>query len=122
MVSFWSKIGQYLGAWIPTGPEPHRGFISVSKHLREVADALPVDSTLRQALRTELHGDGIHYFWMDEMKRGGVKCGKVRNSPYVVLRPRFLKIARIMYFTCYDDPDSHGYEPRANQILPNEWP
>jgi hypothetical protein len=48
---------------------------------------------------------------MDEMKRGGVKCAKLEVHLTWFFGPTFLKIARIMYFTSYNDPDSQITNP-----------
>ncbi len=111
MVSFGLRLACILALGFQLAQSPAEVSSQSQKHLREVADALPADSTLRQALQNGDHGDGIHYSWMDEMKRGGVKCAKVEIHLTWFVGPRFLKIARIMYFTSYDDPDSQVTNP-----------
>ena len=81
------------------------------QHLREVADALPSESVLRQMVKSGAHGDGIHYPWMDEMKRNGVKSVQVEIHLTWFFGPRFLKVVRVMYFTGYDNPDPQVTEP-----------
>ncbi len=88
MVSFGRRLAGILALGFQLAQSLTELSSQSQKHLREVADALPADSTLRRALQNGAHGGGIHYSWMDEMKRGGVKMRKVRNSPYVVLRPK----------------------------------
>jgi hypothetical protein len=111
MASFGLRLAGILALGFQLAQSPTEVSSQSQKHLREVADALPADSTLRQALQNGAHGDGTHYSWMDEMKRGGVKCAKVEIHLTWFFGPRFLKIARIMYFTSYDDPDSQVTNP-----------
>ena len=111
MVSSGLRLASILALGFQLAQSPTEVSSQSQKHLREVADTLPVDSTLRQALQNGAHGDGIHYFWMDEMKCGGVKCAKLEIHLTWFFGPRFLKIARIMYFTSYDDPDSQVTNP-----------
>lgn len=84
----------------------------VQEYLREVAKTLPPDSLLRQALSNGSHGDGIHYPWMDEMRRAGVKCVKVELRLRWFFGPRFLKVTREMYFSEYDNQDSQITDPQ----------
>lgn len=111
MASFGLRLAGILALALQLAQSPTEVSSQSQKHLREAADTLPADSTLRQALQNGAHGDGIHYSWMDEMKRGGVKCAHVEIHLTWFFGPRFLKIARIMYFTSYDDPDSQVTNP-----------
>lgn len=111
MALFGLRLAGILALALQLAQSPTEVSSQSQKHLREVADALPADSTVRQALQNGAHGDGIHYSWMDEMKRGGVKCAQVEIHLTWFFRPRFLKITRIMYFTSYDDPDSQVTNP-----------
>lgn len=111
MASFGLRLAGILAMAFQLAQSPIEVSSQSQKHLRELADALPADSTLRKALQNGDHGDGIHYSWMDEMKRGGVKFAKVEVHLTWFFGPRFLKIARIMYFTNYDDPDSQVTDP-----------
>lgn len=111
MASFGLRLAGILALALQLAQSPTEVSSQSQRHLREVADALPADSTLRQALQNGAHGDGIHYSWMDEMNSSGVKCVKVEIHLTWFFGPRFLKIARIMYFTSYDDPDSQVTDP-----------
>lgn len=81
------------------------------RHLHEIMETLPSDSTLLRLLQNGAHGDGVHYSWMDEMRHQGVKCVRVEIHLTWFFGPRLLKVARVMYFTDYDNPDSQVTDP-----------
>ncbi len=62
MVSSGLRLASILALGFQLAQSPTEVSSQSQKHLREVADTLPVDSTLRQALQNGAHGDGIHYF------------------------------------------------------------
>jgi hypothetical protein len=89
----------------------------VNQHLLQIAESLPLDSGLRRGLENGAHGDGIHYPWMGEMKRAGIKRAKVQIRLTWFFGPRSLKVARIMYFTGYDSPTTQVTDPQRLNFL-----
>jgi hypothetical protein len=106
LVSYALKVVLLLAVGFQA-PQGAREFSSeTQEHLHQVAETLPPNSTLRRALSNGAHGDGIPHLWMDEMKRAGVKSAKIELNLTWFFGPRFLQIARVMYFSEYDSPDS----------------
>lgn len=77
---------------------------SAESHIRKLINELPVDSAVRHQLENGARGDGVHYSWMDEMGREGVKRARVqvtisfkRNG-----RPKNMNIQEIEYYQDYD--------------------
>lgn len=76
----------------------------VEDHIREIMNALPVDSFLRHELEAGARGDGIHRLWMDEMKRESVKRAVVKISIQFSRKgyPRDMGVANVIYYDDYD--------------------
>ncbi|SRR6266487_450116 len=76
----------------------------VEAHIHDVIRELPPDSDLRRALLQGARGDGVHYAWMDEARRQGVK----RVAVWVDIsfdrkgRPKKMSVNRTEYFTQYE--------------------
>lgn len=51
---------------------------SNDEHIRRVLERLEPDNTLRYALESGKRGSGVHYTWMDEMRRRGIKQASFR--------------------------------------------
>lgn len=76
----------------------------VEEHLRDIVRELPADSFLGKELLQGARGNGMHYAWMDEMRKQGVKRAVVwidirfhRNG-----RPKELNPGHTEYFTEYE--------------------
>jgi hypothetical protein len=112
LVSYALKVALLfaVGFQVPQGAREFS--TETQEHLHKVAETLPPGGTLRRALSYGAHGDGIHYPWMEEMKRDGVKCAQVELELTWFFGPRFLKIARVMYFSEYDNSDSQILDPQ----------
>jgi hypothetical protein len=106
LVSYALKVALLLALGFQASQGAREFSTDTQEHLHQVAETLPPNSTLRRALSGGAHGDGIRHPWMDEMKRAGVKCARVELGLTWFFGPRFLKIARVMYFSEYDNPDS----------------
>jgi hypothetical protein len=84
------------------------------RHIRQVIDSLPADSSLRRTLEEGHFGTGIHEPWMDEMKEEGVKLamfevrGVWTNSTH--FRPQTTN--RIIYRKKYDGSGSQVTDAR----------
>ena len=96
----------FLTVMIPMGsPQVERVTNpTVEEHIRELIGGLPDDSFLRHELQQGVRGDGVHYPWMDEMRKQGIKRVVVwiniryaRNG-----RPKQMSVNRTEYFTQYD--------------------
>jgi len=97
-----------------TLPIPPAG---VQEHLRQIARDLPLDSVLRHQLEDGAHGDGVAYPWMDAMKRAGVKRTAIEVNFTWHRGLHDLKVARVMFFTSYEGPDSQVTDPeKLNQF------
>lgn len=77
---------------------------AVEEHIHELIKMLPTDSGLGRALVRGARGDGVHFAWMDEMRKQGIKRADVwvdirfdRHS-----RPKQLTVGRIRYFAAYE--------------------
>lgn len=83
----------------------------IQQHLQQIATTLTSASPLRQMLERGAHGDGIHYPWMDEMRREGVKRAEVEIKLTWFFGPWFLRFVRVKYFAAYESPDSQITDP-----------
>lgn len=83
----------------------------VKEHLNRVAEGLRSDSLLHKKLSEGVHGDGVHYPWMDEMRRDGVKRVEVEIGLEWFFGPRREEVKRVMYFTDYEGPESQITDP-----------
>jgi len=78
----------------------------VRAHLHQIAHEFPADSLLRRELEAGVHGDGRTYPWMDFARRDGVKRAAIEFNFTWHRGLHDLKVARIMFFTDYEGPDS----------------
>jgi hypothetical protein len=75
----------------------------VEAHIRGIIAELPTDSDLRRGLLQGARGNGVHYPWMDEMRRQGIK----RVVIWIDIsfdhkgRPKKMNVNRTEYFTQY---------------------
>src|SRR5258708_14045458 len=46
---------------------------AVEEHIRDIVRELPADSALRRNLLQGARGNGVHYSWMDDMRKQGIK-------------------------------------------------
>lgn len=90
------------------GPVPS---LHVKEHLRQVSESLPSGSVLRTELAEGVHGDGVHYPWMDEMKRDGIKRIEIEIHLDWFFGPRFTKVVRVMYFANYEGSETQITAP-----------
>ncbi len=82
-----------------TPPSP-----AVEEHIRDVVRELPTDSFLRKELLQGARGDGVHYAWMDEMRKLGVRRAVVWIDMRFNRRghPKKMNFGRAEYFTQYE--------------------
>jgi len=82
---------------VPPSPE-------IEEHIREVVKELPADSNLRKALMQGARGKGVHYPWMDEMRKLGVRRAVVWIDIRFTHkgRPKRANFNRAEYFTQYE--------------------
>jgi hypothetical protein len=75
----------------------------LQRHVDNLIQSLPPDSVLRLDLEGGSRGNGVHYAWMDEMKRAGVK--RTLIEVHFVWRhgPKQLDVKRVKYFVSYDN-------------------
>ena len=77
---------------------------AVEEHVRDVVRELPTDSALRKGLLQGARGNGVHYGWMDEMRKQGVK----RAVVWIDIRfnrkghPKKMNLNRAEYFAQYE--------------------
>lgn len=77
---------------------------AVEEHIRDVIRELPADSFLRKELLQGVRGNGVHYAWMDEMRKQGVK----RAVVWIDIRfnrkgrPKKMNLNRAEYFAQYE--------------------
>lgn len=76
--------------------------------IKEVAASLPADEPLRNLIERGYRGNGIHEYWMDGMKKEGVKevVVDVKGVWYRFGGFRPGRVARIVYRWDYSRPDS----------------
>lgn len=95
------------------------------EHVRSVMQMLPVSSDMRRSLEEGDRGAGIHYPWMDAMKRQGIKRAEVRlefNVPFHIPhiwsgRPGKFTAIRTLYFDKYDRDCSQVTSPERLAAL-----
>jgi hypothetical protein len=75
---------------------------TVEKHIEEVSQALPAGTSFRLSLERGFRGEGIHYSWMDDMRREGVKRVLIGVRFEWVGRPKDIKVVKIRYYRKYD--------------------
>jgi len=77
---------------------------AVEEHIRDIVRELPADSALRRNLLQGARGNGVHYSWMDDMRKLGIK----RAVVWIDIRfdskgrPKKMSLNRIEYFTKYE--------------------
>ena len=75
------------------------------EHIRMLIQNLPLDSKVRHELESGNYGDGVHYSWMDAMRRAKVKRAKVItvfDVSFWQRRPKQIKVIGMLYFDKYD--------------------
>ena len=90
--------------------QPVKPTTASEEHVRRLIQSLPVDSRVRENLEGGGRGDGVHYSWMDDLRKAGVKRVEVGlkfnvgfRIPYVYLgRPSNIKVDGITYYFKYD--------------------
>jgi hypothetical protein len=77
----------------------------VEEHIRKIASELPTDSTLRRELLSGARGDGVHYAWMDTLRKADIRRVEVsiaiqykRNG-----KPKKTTVVRTECFTQYEN-------------------
>ena|SRR3984893_1299247 len=91
---------------VPTSnPQAQRApSADVEKHIQEVIKELPPDSLLRHALQEGARGNGLHYAWIDELRKQGIK--RVVVGVDITFdrhgHPKQMSLGRTEYFTQYD--------------------
>jgi hypothetical protein len=87
----------------------------VKRHINDLIREVPANSALGRELASGAHGSGIHYLWMDDMRRENIKRAIVwikirfdRNG-----KPRQMRIERIEYFAKYEN----GARVLCNSVL-----
>ena len=86
----------------PPRPRSHPD-AAAQRHIHTIAEELPADSRLRNELEAGAHGSGVRLAWMDAMRRQGVKRAKAATEFFGLGRPVYVKVARMVYFSEYDD-------------------
>lgn len=78
---------------------------SVEAHIQDLVKELPSGSALRESLLHGALGNGLHYAWMDEMRKLGVKRAVVSFDIRFDRkgRPKQITSKRTEYFTQYED-------------------
>jgi len=91
---------------------------TVEEHIRAVINELPPDSPLRRNLLQGGRGDGVHYSWMDDMRKLNIKRAVVwidisfdRRG-----RPKKTTLNRIEYFAQYDGGTAISNIEQTNAI------
>jgi hypothetical protein len=77
---------------------------AVEDHIRDIVRELPPDSALRRNLLQGARGNGVHYSWMDEMRKQGIKRAVVWLDIRFDSKGRAKEISlnRIEYFSLYE--------------------
>lgn len=78
---------------------------AVEEHIRSLVKDLPADSSLRRSLLQGARGNGVHYPWMDEMRKQEIKKALVSVDIRFDHkgRPRQMSIKRVEYFCQYEN-------------------
>src|SRR6266446_10287493 len=77
---------------------------AVDEHIRGVIRELHADSALRRNLLQGARGNGLHYSWMDDMRKLGIK----RAVVWIDIRfdskgrPKKMSVSRTEYFAQYE--------------------
>jgi hypothetical protein len=99
--------------------QPTVTFDEAQKKIREVTEKVSPDSELGRSLARGEHGDGINYFWMDEMRREGVRRAVVsidiefsQDGP-----PKKMKVARVQVYDKYDSEEAQIRDPLRRELI-----
>lgn len=90
----------------------------VEEHIQEIVKQLPTASALRQSLLRGARGNGVHYPWMDEMRRQGIK----RAVVWIDIRfdqkgrPKKTALDRMEYFAQYEGGSPISDTSQLNKI------
>lgn len=84
---------------------------SADTHVQEVIESLEGDNSLRFALMRGARGDGIHFAWMDQMKRFGAKQAAFQIHFERKFNRTEFKIQTITYLYHYYRYDKHLNKP-----------
>ncbi len=86
---------------------PPTSYADAHTHVSKVAANLPRDSNLRYLIQEGGYGDGVHHFWMDNMRQEGVREADVSISIEFKHdgRPSKMKVAAERYYRKYDSQD-----------------
>ncbi len=91
---------------------------AVEEHIRDIIRELPADSALRRNLLEGARGNGVHYSWMDDMRRLGIK----RAVVWIDIRfnrkgrPKKTTLNRTEYFAQYEGGTSISDMKQLNAI------
>jgi hypothetical protein len=75
------------------------------RHIRALAQQLPVGSLLRKELLSGARGDGVRHAWMDQMQQLGIRSAVVSVEARFNRRgkPVKMRVARLHYYSGYDN-------------------
>lgn len=90
--------------------QPHNPY--VQGHISELIASLPPGNRVREAMERGDRGDGVHYLWMDGMRREGVKRALVRTEFVWRGKPTEVRLSRIVYFSKYDTSCAQISDPQ----------
>lgn len=76
----------------------------IDAHLQDVLRTLPEASTLYRELQNGARGDGIHYVWMDDMRRQGIKRVIIQVNIQFgrSCKPKEMKVGKAFYYKGYN--------------------
>ena len=100
------------GLWSHAAPPSTRRNPEAAEHIRKVIAALPEGSALRSMLERGDKGDGVHYPWMDKMRKEGIRRALVQSTFVWRGKPTDVRFSRIVYFSKYDRNCSQVSEPQ----------
>jgi hypothetical protein len=95
---------------------------SDQEHIRQVILSLPTDSEMRSYLERGDRGDGVHYPWMDQMKKLGVKRARVfLDFTWSAWRrhPVDIGLSRIALYKSYDGNCAQITDPEQRRLIEN---
>lgn len=90
---------------------------AVEAHIRELEQRLPVGSLMRSELDAGARGDGIHYPWMDDMRKEGVKRAWVVIFTGLNGQPEQWKVYEVAYYSEYDREGSQITDPKWTERI-----
>lgn len=113
------SLGICACAIIGCTPAPRRGQpdTSARESVRRIAKSLREDSYMRGRLDEGELGTGIHYPWMDSMRREAVRMALAETEFIWFGRPFRTRVLSINYFSEYDPKGSQITDPgRLSEI------